>query len=350
MKNETIVILSLAAACSDWELREIAEPVMPVETTEGLPPLEIPERGTPVQPPCAVVDLVLVAATPSPHFQTDGVLELVLLPRDADGNLLLDCDWSVVAGVDGDVGAGVTSVLSVPQDPMPTAFALDLDSSGSMASADPQMTRVGAAQDFIGITELARPDNVHGVFTFPRDGFAPFAVTETLAAFTDDGAAASAAVAQVGAPGGTTPLFESAIEVLDHQDDVVGSAYRTSLVLFSDGEPGDRYYTIDDLLAAAAATGTTIPTIGLGGASQTSDSPDLDAVDVMQRLAFETNGSFSSATESGDLETAFANLAASVSGHIVVTVVFTAPPPSGSFVSGTISVEHAGSTWSFIAP
>jgi len=351
MKNGTIAALSLLAACTDYVLRDLAESAPQTEA----PPASAPEPSEPatvlpVDAPCGVVELVMVSATPSPGFQSDGVLELVLIPRDADGNVVLDCDWSVVAAADSTLATGVTSVVAIPQDPLPTVFALDFDSSGSMSGADPEMLRIPAAQTFISLTEAARPENLHGVFTFPRENVFPFVVTEMLAAFTDDAAAARAAVATLGVPSGFTPLFESAVEVLGHQDDVTGPDFRTALVLFSDGQPSDVDFTIDDLLGVAAATGTTIHTVGLGVASQTGDSPNADAIEVMQRLAFETGGSYSSATEASDLEATFTNLAASLAGHIVVTIVFAAPPAAGVFVSGTISVEDVGSTWSFIAP
>ncbi len=351
MNKGILTVVALLTACSDYEVRDVVEAAPPgPPPPAGEPNLGDPVTGTPVDPPCGVVDLVLVGATPSPIFQTDGVLELVLIPRDAAGNVVLDCDWSVLASADGDLGTGVTSVVTVAQDPLPTSFALNLDSSGSMVGADPYELRVPAAQTFVTLTDTARPESVHGVFTFPREDIDPFEVTEMLADFTDDGSAASAAVATVGSPSGLTPLFESSIEVLDYQDNVTGTAFRGALVLFSDGKPSDEAYTIDDLLAVAAATGTSIHTVGVGGASQTSDRPDPDAVEVMQRLAFETGGSYSAATDATELEAMFANLAASLAGHVVVTVVFATPPASGVFVSGTVSVEEVGATWSFIAP
>jgi len=351
MKNGTIAALSLLAACSDYEVRDLTELASPVDVAPPtVPDVGQPAAGPPVDEPCGVVDLVMVSTNPSPTFQSDGVLELVLIPRDKDGAVVLDCDWSVVASADGQLGTGVTSVVTVPQDPLPTVFALDLDSSSSMINSDPLDFRIPAAQDFITLTETARPESVHGVFTFPREDIDPFEVTEMLADFTDDAGVASAAVATVGQPSGITPLFESAIEVLEYQDAATTDAVRTALVLFSDGQPSDLALTIDDLLDVAIATGTTIHSVGLGGASQTDPFPDPDAIEVMQRLAFETGGSYSSATEASDLEATFANLAASLEGHIVVTVVFAAPPAPGVFVSGTVSVESVGATWSFVAP
>lgn len=352
MKNGTIAMLSLLAGCSDFELRWIVEPVAP---PVDAPPAGEPEvEVIPVQEPvsCGVVELVVVAATPSPAFQTDGVLELMLVPRDANGELVLDCDWSVSASSGDDIGVGVTTVVTVPVEAEPTVFALDLDSSGSMAEADPQMLRIPAAQDFIVVTEAARADNQYGVFTFPRENVAPFAVTEMLADFTDDASVAAEAVAQVGFPSGATPLYQSAIEVMEFQALTTAHlGFHRALVLFSDGVPTDTTVTLDDLLDVAAATGTTIHTVGLGVASQSGPYADPDAVGVMQALAFSTEGSYSAATDADDLEVTFANLAASLAGgHIVVTVVFTAPPSSGTNVTGDVVVEDLTGTWGFIAP
>jgi hypothetical protein len=102
--------------------------------------------------------------------------------------------------------------------------------------------------------------------------------------------------------------------------------------------------TIDDVLATATATGTTIHTIGLG-------LVDPVAIGVMQNLAFSSGGTFSSAAGADDLELTFTNLAASLSGgHLVVTVVFTTPPAAGTSVSGAILVEDVTGSWSFVVP
>ena len=47
-------------------------------------------------------------------------------------------------------------------------------------------------------------------------------------------------------------------------------AFGTALVVFSDGEPSDTAFTIDDLLDTAAASGPTIHTVALCPASKTS--------------------------------------------------------------------------------
>ena len=99
--------------------------------------------------------LDVLGATPSPDFQQDGTVDLSILPMDALGDVVLSEDLNLEIYLDevtADGGPFRTRGATSPDerytvtiqfiearapDERPIVYALDMDSSGSMAESDP---------------------------------------------------------------------------------------------------------------------------------------------------------------------------------------------------------------------
>jgi Mg-chelatase subunit ChlD len=313
--------------------------------------------------------LDVLSATPSPDFQQDGTVAFSILPMDALGEVVLseNLDLEVYlneVAADGDSSRApqasspdelytVTIQFTEARAPdeRPIVYALDMDSSGSMADSDPLRLIVPAGQKFIQITADRRAGSEYGIFTFGQGGSRSFNDTLVLEDFTADTDAAEVAIEGVSADGGT-PLYESALEVLEHfETQRSGADWQRALVLFSDGEPNNGMVSAQQVISRALELQIPLYTMGLGPASQNSPDSRASAVAVMQELAYTTGGSYVAVTGADDLSQSFENLGVALaSGDVLVSVGFEPQPQSGSRVSGEIVVDGVSAAWSFLAP
>ena len=313
--------------------------------------------------------LEVLGATPSPDFQQDGTVELSILPMDALGEVVLSEDLNLEVYLDevsADGGPFRTRGVRSPDerytvtiqftearapDERPIVYALDMDSSGSMADSDPFGLIVPAGQDFIHITAARRGGSEYGIFTFGQGGGLMFEDTRILEDFTADADAAQVALEGVSADG-STPLYESALEVMEHfEAQRSGADWQRALVLFSDGEPNSGIVSVQQVVSRALELQIPLYTMGLGPASQVGPGSSPAAVAVMQELAFTTGGSYAAVSGAEDLSQSFQNLGVALaSGDVLVSVGLEPSPQSGSRVSGEIVVDGVSAPWTFLAP
>jgi len=313
--------------------------------------------------------LDVLGATPSPDFQQDGTVEFSILPMDALGEVVLSEDLDLEVYLN-EVAAGgglsrareasssdelytVTIQFTEARAPdeRPIVYALDMDSSGSMADSDPLGLIVPAGQDFIQVTADRRAGSEYGIFTFGQGGGLLFDDTQILEDFTADTDAAEVALEGVSADG-STPLYESALEVMEHfEAQRSGADWQRALVLFSDGEPNSGMVSAQQVISRALELQIPLYTMGLGPASQNAPGSSASAVAVMQELAYTTGGLYAAVSGAEDLSQSFENLGVALaSGDVLVSVGLEPPPQSGSRVSGEIVVDGVSAAWSFLAP
>jgi hypothetical protein len=96
-------------------------------------------------------------------------------------------------------------------------------------------------------------------------------------------------------------------------------------------------------------------TVGLGPAAVTSPTPDPNAVQTLQNIAYCSGGTYISVATAADLATAFDMIGdATVLGSMIITATFNPIPAFGATVSGTITVDDGNNfvntPYSFTAP
>ena len=282
----------------------------------------------------------LIGITPHADFATSGKVDFAILPKDEQGAAIIDVGLQIELDVadPAEISLAQLSIKEILPDPQAKlAATLDLDSSGSMRSNDPDRLRVKAAQEFIA--QLGNDDQV-AVCDFGSGKTAPFQRTRLLADFTTDKTVARAAVDQVRASGGT-PMFKSVVEVLDYFNSKhpAGSVNRALLVL-GDGKPNGGG-TLTQACDKAKQTGIRINTVGFGPAADQSPKRSESAVRTLRDLATCSGGAYTGVVDASELQNAFSNLGqAAKSGSVVVTVQFGPVPHKGTPISGNISIGN----------
>lgn len=301
-----------------------------------------------------VEEAFIIGITPHADFRTSGLVDFALLPKNGAGEALIEAGIEVEIEVSSPNDTAVSARDRFENKPDPLArlmSALDLDSSGSMASTDPQRLRVDAAKQFVD--QLGEDDEV-AVFDFGAGATAGFRTTRMLSDFTADKLEAKDAIDEVRASGGT-PMYGSILEVLEHLESEgdSGDANR-SLVVLGDGAPSDRGE--DDVCARAQQSGIPVNTIGFGPAADDDARAQARAVEVLRNLAFCSGGAYTGVSAAEELGGAFSLVGEAVrSGSIVITVSFAPIPPPRARVSGGVDVGNGAQTpvtlsYTFIAP
>ena len=181
------------------------------------------------------------------------------------------------------------------------------DQSGSIESTDPHDARIAAARVFLG--NLSSGDEV-GLLAFADGGKLPH---DPVTAYQDSGGKPftvdpngfDAALTKLAVQeGGGTPLYDSIIRALSYTARYANNSNRAVLV-FTDGQDTASHSTEDDAIGAATSRGIPLHTIAL------SKGVDLS---VLSRLAGETEGSLTYATNAGALISYYGALGAFLSG------------------------------------
>ena len=295
------------------------------------------------------------------RFRQNGEFELGLLALDNAGKSILNQNADISATlteVDGasPTGYSIASVGASAESPQnkPTFAAILLDNSGSMSSSDPNEMRADAAQLFWEAVLPVNSANRVSFLDFGAGSTDAFSYTRLLQTWTADQSALEAQLAEVG-PFGGTPLYESVEETANWiASSTTASSTNRVLLVLSDGQPNSTAQR-ESAIAAANAAGITIHTVGLGPASDAASNYSTAAVAAARELAERGGGVYSSATDAFALASIFQTLAqVSGQGQLVGVFKVSPTPPSGSRVSGTVTVGSGGGTasanWSFIAP
>lgn len=306
-------------------------------------------------PSAEVAEAFIIGITPHADFRSTGLVDFSFLPKDTAGEALIEAGVAVTITAALPADTAVQPQARVENQPNPDVqlvAALDLDSSGSMRSTDPDELRKEAAKQFVD--QLGTSDEV-GVFDFGAGTSAPLRSTRLLADFTSNSTTVEDAIDRVAASGGT-PMYASITEVLEYFDAKypVGAANR-SLVVLGDGTPnggGGEATTC----AAAQAAAIPINTIGFGPAADESPRAQPRAVDVLRNLADCSGGAYTGVVEASELSEAFTTFGQAVrSGSIVITVAFDPIPAPRGRTSGSASLGNGNQTpitlrYTFIAP
>lgn len=302
-----------------------------------------------------VAEAFIIGITPHADFRSTGLVDFSFLPKDAEGEALIEAGVGITIAVTLPAATAAQPRARLENQPNPDAqlvAALDLDSSGSMRTTDPGELRKEAAKQFVD--QLGRSDEV-GVFDFGAGTSPTLRNTRLLADFTSDSATVESAIDQVAASGGT-PMYASITEVLKYFDAKypMGAANR-SLVVLGDGTPNGGG-TQAATCAAARETGIPINTIGFGPAADESPRAQTGAVDVLRNLADCSGGAYTGVVEASELSEAFTTFGQAVrSGSIVITVAFDPIPAPRARASGSASLGNKGQTpitlsYTFVAP
>ncbi len=315
------------------------------------------ESGGPSSPPDPL-RLAVAALVDSATFRSQGEFLLDLVPSDRSGQTFLDDQWDIGLSLltPSSVAASKVSEGVEPADTNPVATAILIDDSGSMRYSDPDRNRASAAQLYWSAVLPARTGNVAALLDFGR-GTAPtypgFEQTTLLAGFSSNTGELDAALDNIQAiPGGATPLYGSATEVMSWIDSSVPADFKRVLVVITDGKPSDQA-AADSLFATARDLRIRIFSVGVGEAAE--QNPASPAAILVEELATKTGGIYATAEPATELQEVLAKLAVSASPErLLVRVRLDPIPPLGAAVSGTTSITAARGTanadWSFAAP
>lgn len=315
------------------------------------------DSGAPSSPPDPL-QLAVAVLVDSATFRSQGELVLDLVPSDRSGQTFIQDQWDIGVNLlaPSTVASSKISEGVEPADDNPVATAILIDDSGSMRDSDPDHSAAAAARIFWEAVLPARPGNVAALLDFGRGSATPsagFERTTLFAGFTSDQTVLDAALDQVQpVPGGGTPLYQSATEVMAWMGTTAPTDSKRVLVIITDGEPSDEDLA-DSLFATAHDHQVRIFSVGVGPAAE--QNPPSPAATLIQELATRTGGIYASAEPSTLLKVVLATLAVSTSpARLLVRVRLDPAPPSGTTVSGSASVAGmrgaASGTWSFVAP
>lgn len=308
-------------------------------------------------PPVDQVAVSGVSLDPT-AFRSAGSFSLGVVPTGTDGKVLLNDKVQISAAISaGTAGYSLTVVSNAaqPASSRPIAAALDIDNSGSMSSSDPQRIRRSASKLFWDAVLGARSTNQVALADFGAGRTTGFANTRLLEGWGRDTVRLVQRLDSMVASGGT-PLYESAVELLRWVDTTrAASGFDRVMVLMTDGQPnGDGLR--DSAAALARARGITIHTVGLGEASDANPrSANAAAVLRVRELAYRTGGVYAAANSAAALDTIFRTIARVSSAGQFLTAFRVSPvPPSGTVISGTVTVAAGGASrqavWSLVAP
>jgi hypothetical protein len=229
-----------------------------------------------------------------------------------------------------------------------------------MSSSDPNRLRVDGAKEFVDELD-SRGKFVSAVFEFP--GFnspdPTFGNTDFFAGFTNDTDSLDNAIEKAEAGGGT-PMYSSLAEVLIYSDTVRSSAnYQKAIVLLADGQPNSTALR-DSVCRDSQRKNSPIFGIGLGPASDLSDSPSPAAVAEMRQISSCSGGAYQGLIPDSleVVQQAFSAAATGSSqGSINYGVEITkglSELQTGDTIRGTLTVSSGGSsssgTFTFTVP
>jgi hypothetical protein len=304
------------------------------------------------------IQLAVKVEVDTTDFRSTGEFALNLVPFDHTGRTYLMEDWeiSVELAAPASTSAARLSEGVEPADTQSVATAILIDDSGSMRFADPDRFRATAAQIFAHEIILGRPGNLVALFDFGRGEVEPspgFDRTNLLVPFTSSEAVLSAGLDQIQAiPGGATPLYHSAAEVVSWMDTTTPPEFLRALLIITDGAPSDPAIA-DSLFALSVSHGVRIFTVGVGAAAH-SDPPSPEAL-RLQEIAVRTGGIYAAAEPPEELHPVVLILAESANpARLLVRLRLDPLPAAGVDIGGTVSLQgirgNAAAEWSFTAP
>jgi hypothetical protein len=315
------------------------------------------------------VDKITVVGTSvTSALYVSGELGLTTIPKDLSDEAVLDSglkvDIEITSPAELATSIGATECTVPDASKTSVAIGVIIDDSGSMSGNDPNKLRKSATVSFLNT--LGSEDRVlltdygssgsHLRDLLCQSNLAPGAPDASCsppqANFSSDKAALVKATEQI-ENAGSTPLFESCVEMMPLVDSVKDG--RRGVLLLSDGEPNSSSKR-DACHAAAKAAQIPVFTVGLGPAAEGAPSASPNAVKVLRELATETGGSYASANDPAQLDSLFRNMGTALARGSCRTTVTIANAAAkiqpGTKVSGEVSIGSKGAKakFEFIAP
>ena len=276
-----------------------------------------------------------------------GEFDIYVSPLDIDGDLIADniseSNFKFANMYLGDInGSKVTDVnTTIKQillhktsgdNSIGNYIVLDIDSSGSMTSSDPNNKRKIAAKTMIS---LMSSNTLMSILDFGAGSSDGLKNSRLLQKFTFNKNLLNNAIDKIEANGGT-PLYDSAIDTINILDNIPYKVNK-SLIIFTDGEDTESSHTLENVIQSANSKNITIYTIGLGG--------DVEE-NKLKKLSTDTGGLYAFAENASKLNSVFTSIGStSIKGYIDVIGrgVFTTNVPSGKYeLNGKLIFEISG--------
>jgi len=189
-------------------------------------------------PPPEVESVIALSALPDDDFATSGRATISILALDLNGDPIINWGLGIEASDTQSRAIKVSGVSAHTTEKLfasPLAMAIDIDSSGSMGSTDPQYLIKTAAKSFVDMLSNLNKKSEMSVLTFGAGYSTPFLKTKLEQDFTTDKTLLHAAIDKASATG-QTPLYDSLYEVTDWVDKQKSSlSYSRGILVLSDG-------------------------------------------------------------------------------------------------------------------
>jgi Mg-chelatase subunit ChlD len=323
-----------------------------------------------------VNDVLIIGTSVNPKtFYASNEFTITATPRDAAGNAILGANQGTSVVLQTTTQASPSAIPATPSTAvtLPASvqinivhvssadvrIAIDVDASGSMGGSDPMNLRIEGAKIFVDSMAANRKSGSYALsmLDFGAGSTRGLTYSNLLQDFTNDSNLLKAAADKIQSSG-STPTYESLLEIVPL---VVAGGSKSSdqrILLFSDGSPNstsDKQKTCD----LAIANNVKIDSIGLGAASDVSAISGASAVSEMRSIANCSGGSYfgiatkkdPSGTEVLDqvsLNGAFTAMSVGASqGSVSYKVVLGSPAASlnaGTVIDGTLTITSGGAT------
>jgi hypothetical protein len=212
-----------------------------------------------------------------------------------------------------------------------SAFML-FDRSGSMSSNDPGGLSIEAGRVFAD-TMTGADQAAVAAFPLSSSNNRPYELTLYTQGFTSDKTATKNAIGSVGAPDGSTPLYDSILNALSYTATNATNSNKAVLA-FTDGENTSGSGTDSDVIADSLRRRIPVFPIGLKDGS----------ANVLARIARETNGGFFFASDAKQLAATYRSLAAILGGRAQICKVIIKTDLVGNTA---VFNQQTGSSWVF---
>lgn len=213
----------------------------------------------------------------------------------------------------------------------PIAFALCLDTSGSISDAELKQINSVAAK-FI---DLFGSDDRGAIFKFAS-------TVKLIQGFTSDKNALKSAINASAPERGRTSLYDA---IYDAVSGAQAEANRKVIVILTDGYDNDSGHSLEQVVSHSLASNVPVFTIGLGSPLNVS---------LLQKIAYECRGIYFHALAPDKLEQAFSKAAEDIRSRYILTYTSANPAKDGSTraVETTITVggNSANTSFQYRAP
>lgn len=310
-----------------------------------------------------VDEVVVVGTQVEQDFMKTGEFGLTATPLDNGGDAILKQDLKSKIELTHESSSSTTQIeahdlsakITIDRTNNPSnqdlVASVSMDGSGSMDTSDPNNLRVDGAKAFFDELDASGVAFESGIFEFNGSNVNPdLSYNTVLQNYTDNIDSLKAAAEQVSSFGGT-PMYTALEELLTYSDSVRSkSNFEKAIVLFADGKPSDEEIR-DSVCAQSKRLESPIYGIGLGPASDISDSPSSPAIAEMRYISNCSNATYKGLS-ADSLNTAITEAfqavgTASAKGSVSMNVSITDgldQVQAGGIIKGNVKISSGGNT------